>query len=338
MRPLRFVAFSLSLAFAGSIFVDGQMTDSTAQVGSFGSDSNLCIQHQSRNGNTGAHCSHTISDPNGHYSGAASASAFGSYSVLQISAFAGVQIDGKGSFAQMQATAHETLDDSFFLAGLPPNSSFFIATSLLAAPGGSARGTVLLQVDVTSNMRSECTSQVFGHSSCSTHVPLPDGTGGNVNLAIQFAGSAAVDCRPPTCGGADSSVGPGEVKVLAVRVVDLNLKPVNTATIASASGHKYPTHFASTTGLAANPNPSTGGQPVTFTATIASFGRSDTPTGKVTFKDLTTGATLGHVTLNAGIASLTTSSLTLGTHTISAIYGGDDWSASSKSAVSQVVN
>jgi hypothetical protein len=336
MRPLRFAVFSLSLAFAGSIFAFAQDTISDAQVGKFGSSSNLCSQHQSRKGNSVANCSGSISDP--HYSGTALASAFGSYSILKISAFAGVQRDNQAGFVQMQAIAHETLDDSFFLGGLPPNSSFFIATSLLAVPGGSARATVLLQVDVTSNGRSECTSQVFGHSSCSTHVPLPSGTAGNVNLAIQFAGSAAVNCGPPSCGGADASVGPGEVKVLAIRVVDLNLKPVNTATIASASGHKYPTHFASTTGLSATPNPSTAGQPVTFTATIASFGRSDTPTGRVTFKDSTTGATLGHVTLNAGIASLTTSSLTLGTHAISAIYGGDDWSASSNSSVSQVVN
>jgi hypothetical protein len=339
MRLLRFAAFSLSLACTGSTVAYGQTTDSTAQVGDFGSDSNLCIQHQSRNGNSAANCSHSISEPNG-YSGTASASAFGSYSVMRISAFAGVQRDDKYQFSvQMQATAHEDLQDFLSLGNLPPKSSFFIATSLLAIPGGSAQATVLLQVDVrSSNQGSECTSVLLGKSSCSTHFPLPDGTGVPVDLAIHFIGSAAVSCGPPSCGGSDASVGPGEVKVLAVRVVDSNLKPVNTATITSTSGHKYPTHFASATSLTATPNPSTGGQPVTFTATIASFGRSGTPTGKVTFKDFTTGTTLGHVTLNAGIASLTTSSLTSGTHAITATYGGDDWSASSKSTVSQVVN
>jgi hypothetical protein len=60
---------------------------------------------------------------------------------------------------------------------------------------------------------------------------------------------------------------------------------------------------------------------VTFTATVTSG--AGTPTGTVQFKD--NGANLGGpIALNAsGRAQLTTSALTVGTHTITADYSGD---------------
>ena len=68
-------------------------------------------------------------------------------------------------------------------------------------------------------------------------------------------------------------------------------------------------------------NPSTVGQPVTFTTTVtASVGLGRTPTGTVTFKDGTT--TLGIAILVGGQASLTTSSLAVGDHTIRTGYSG----------------
>lgn len=253
-------------------------------------------------------------------------------------AFAGVQRDDQAGVVEAQAVAQEQLEDSFSLGSVPASSSLFIATSMLAAPAGSAQGTALLQVNIQSGAHAgSCNSQVFGQSSCSTQVPVAD-SGAAANLTIDYYVSAAVSCGPPNCGGADASVGPGYATVLALRVIDANGNPVNGATISSGSGHKYPTHFASTVTLSASPNPSTQGEPVTFTATIASFGRSGVPTGMVTFTDSTSGTTLGRVKLNAGVASLTTSSLAVGTHAITAGYSGDAWSAVSKSNISQVVN
>ena len=83
-------------------------------------------------------------------------------------------------------------------------------------------------------------------------------------------------------------------------------------------------------------NPSTFGQSVTFTATVS--GTSGPPTSTVTFKDGAT--TLGTGTLNgAGVATYTTSALTVATHAITAVYGGDtNFTTSTSSAVSQVVN
>ena len=69
--------------------------------------------------------------------------------------------------------------------------------------------------------------------------------------------------------------------------------------------------------------------PVTFTATVASGG--GTPTGTVSFLDGAT--TIGTGTLAGGIATFTTSALTVGTHPITAVYGGSGNFVSSTSAV-----
>lgn len=93
-----------------------------------------------------------------------------------------------------------------------------------------------------------------------------------------------------------------------------------------------------TTALKSSPNPSTSGKSVKFTATVTSKLRG-TITGTVTFKDGTT--TLGTpVALNSsGVATFTTKTLSVGTHSITASYSGDSNFNSSTSAVlSQVVN
>jgi hypothetical protein len=94
---------------------------------------------------------------------------------------------------------------------------------------------------------------------------------------------------------------------------------------------------ATSTALAGTPNPSTFGQSVTLTATVTSGG--GTPVGSVTFVDQTTGATLGQANLNAsGVASITTSALAGGSHTIAANYAGGGNFTSSSGTTTQTVN
>jgi uncharacterized repeat protein (TIGR01451 family) len=94
----------------------------------------------------------------------------------------------------------------------------------------------------------------------------------------------------------------------------------------------------STTTLASSWNPAAPGDPVTFTAHVAGpAGSSLTPTGQVTF--LEDGTTLGVGTLSGGVATYTISTLTLGSHTLTAEYGGDTTFLSSTSdALTQGVN
>jgi uncharacterized repeat protein (TIGR03803 family) len=93
--------------------------------------------------------------------------------------------------------------------------------------------------------------------------------------------------------------------------------------------------YATSTVLASNVNPSTYGEPVTFTATVSSAG--PTPTGTVTFKN--GSKSLGSASLSGGMAKITTSTLPVGTLTIAASYGGDAANEKSTSpALKQVVD
>jgi hypothetical protein len=81
---------------------------------------------------------------------------------------------------------------------------------------------------------------------------------------------------------------------------------------------------ATTTTLASSQNPSNFGQAVTFTATVTAqqgFYKG-TPTGTVSFYDGTTN--IGNSNLNSsGVAIFTTSTLAVGTHSMTATYNGD---------------
>jgi hypothetical protein len=94
---------------------------------------------------------------------------------------------------------------------------------------------------------------------------------------------------------------------------------------------------ATSTSVASSLNPSTFGQPVTFTATVTHAG-SGTPTGTVTFFDVKTR--LGSATLNSnGTATFTTSTLAVGSHSITAFYGGDcNFASSTSPMLTQTVN
>jgi hypothetical protein len=86
--------------------------------------------------------------------------------------------------------------------------------------------------------------------------------------------------------------------------------------------------------LSTSGTPSVYGQPVTFTATVSGSG---TPTGEVVFEDGNT--ILGKETLSGGVATFTTSTLSVGSHSITAVYCGDPSDSGSKSnTVTQVVN
>jgi hypothetical protein len=85
--------------------------------------------------------------------------------------------------------------------------------------------------------------------------------------------------------------------------------------------------------IGSSPNPSTQGQPVTFTATITS--PTAKPTGPVNF---TAGKMLlGTAQLSAGEAKLTISSLPVGSTKVTVTYGGSSNIAKSSASVTQKV-
>ena len=92
---------------------------------------------------------------------------------------------------------------------------------------------------------------------------------------------------------------------------------------------------ATTTALVSSANPSTFGQAVTFTATVASEGFKATPTGSVTFNNGSTP--LCTSPLNGGIAMCLAPLLAAGVNPISAIYSGDLNFMASSASLNQTV-
>jgi hypothetical protein len=118
-------------------------------------------------------------------------------------------------------------------------------------------------------------------------------------------------------GDLSGTANPNSVAMNAAKTVTANFKGLTATSVSSSR------------------NPAVAGQAVTFTALVTSTvaGR----TGSVTFKD--GGATLGAGALNAsGQATFSTSSLAVGTHSITAAYTGDsNFLGSSSPSLSQTV-
>jgi len=108
---------------------------------------------------------------------------------------------------------------------------------------------------------------------------------------------------------------------------------VSVFVFTAASG----TRAATTTSLSASSTQLTSGQSVTFTATVTPQSGSGSPTGTVSFLD---GAnSLGTVPLTSGTAAFTTSSLSSGSHNVTATYSGDsNFSPSTSAAVPVTVS
>lgn len=99
-----------------------------------------------------------------------------------------------------------------------------------------------------------------------------------------------------------------------------------------------PQQAAVTTTVSSSTNPSVFGQPVTLTVTVApQAANPNTPTGVVKIFDGSTQ--IGSGNLAGGSFSITTSTLSVGTHAITASYAGDSNFVTGTSAVlNQVVN
>jgi predicted small lipoprotein YifL len=100
----------------------------------------------------------------------------------------------------------------------------------------------------------------------------------------------------------------------------------------SASGTLIVSKATTSTGVTSSLNPSTFGALVTFTATVS----PSTATGTVTFKDDRT--VLGTGILSGGAAKLSTSTLSIASHSITAVYSGDtNFETSTSSTLTQTV-
>src|SRR5205823_3202543 len=144
-------------------------------------------------------------------------------------------------------------------------------------------------------------------------------------------GTAAVD------GSGDASI---TVSTLSVGTHNLSAAFTGTGgwQNSNSSAVQQSVQDGTSTTLNSSLNPSSYSQSVTFTATVtAADSGAGTPTGTVTFKDGAT--TLGSAAVDgSGHASFSTSSLSVGSHSITASFAGSGgWQNSSSSTLTQLV-
>ena len=158
--------------------------------------------------------------------------------------------------------------------------------------------------------------------------PIPDG-----ETVIFYDGNVVIGSGTMSSGMATFTTSSLSIKTHAIKAVypgDGTFAPSNHPVQQIVAA--YPT----TTALSSSLNPSSHGQVVAFIAKATSAGPNP-PTGKVTFKDGTTA--IGTASMSAGLASFSNANLSVGTHSITAVYNGDSDSAKSTSAtLIQVVN
>ncbi len=111
----------------------------------------------------------------------------------------------------------------------------------------------------------------------------------------------------------------------------------NFVTSTSAPLNQTVTQASTTTKVASSLNPSVYGEDVTFTATVkANAPGGGTPTGTVSFMD--GSAVLETGPLSGGVATFSTSTLSVGVHSITAVYSGDaNFTASTSAVLNQKV-
>jgi hypothetical protein len=231
------------------------------------------------------------------------------------------------------------------------NGSAAFPTSTLA--GGSLPLTASYSGDANFAGSSATLTQVVNQSVTTatlTSTPNPSASGQAVNLIAtvtgQYAGatsgsvsfmngSKSLGSAPVTLGKAALSntfSTAGTDSITAVYAGDANNRTSTSAVLSQVV-----TVDPTTTTIASSGSPAYAGQPVTFTATVtSSYGAI--PDGEaVTFYDLATSIGTGNTT--GGVATMTTSSLTSGVHSITATYAGDSSFQTSTSKVfKQTIN
>lgn len=226
--------------------------------------------------------------------------------------------------------SNQTLGIDLAPVGVNPNNTATPANNGQNYPvitsASASGGSVTIVGTLSSSANQNYHLEFFSNAACDAS---GNGEGqtflGTTNVLTDGAGSASFNVSFALSGGlvitSTASVGDG-----FGAVGDTS----EFSACVTATGAAAPT----TTVLASSLNPSTFGQSVTFTATVT----GSSPTGTVQFKD---GASnLGSpAAVSGGIATFTTSSLAIGTHPVTAVYGGDSANLGSTSnQVNQVVN
>jgi hypothetical protein len=192
----------------------------------------------------------------------------------------------------------------------------------------AATGSLSITVNkasTTTNLTSSLNPSNSGQSVTFTAAVSPAAATGTVQFldGTTVLGTAAISSGTATF--TTSSLTAGGRSITAVYSGDGNYATGTSAALTQV------VKTGTTTSLSSSANPSVAGQAITLTATLS----ASAATGTVQFLDGVT--VLGSVTVSGGSATLSTSALTAGSHTLTASYSGDTYYNASSSSLTQTV-
>ena len=201
-----------------------------------------------------------------------------------------------------------------------PGANYYVVSAINAsgesANSAQASATVA-SVTTTTSLVSSANPSAYGKAVTFTATVHPSASGtptGTITFKDGAATLATVALTGNFASFSSSTLAAHSQSIVATYNGDTHFaasnSPILTETITKA---------ASSVVLTSSPYASRYGQPVAFYAAVKSA-TSGTPTGTVTFKDGSTIIATG--TLNLGHAKITTLKLTVGTHSITAVYSG----------------
>jgi len=214
-------------------------------------------------------------------------------------------------------------------------------SNFTASTSGSLTQTVNQSATTTALTKSTTTTAKFGQSITFTATMAAVSPGaGTPTGTVTFEDGSTVIGTATLSGGvarfATTALAVGSHSIKAVYGGDTNFSSSSsgsmTQTVAQAS---------TTTKLTKNTSgPITSGTSVTFTATVAAVSPgAGLPANGETVTFIDNGSSIGTETLSAGVATLITTTLPVGSNSITAVYSGDtDYTTSTSSALSQTVN
>jgi hypothetical protein len=249
------------------------------------------------------------------------------------------------------------MDGSTQLASVALNSNGAAAFSTSALAAGGHSITAVYSGDANFNGSTSAVLAQTVNKAASTLALSSSSDPSTFGASVTFSASASSAAGTPT---GSISFMDGSTQLASVALNSNGVAAFSTSTLATGahsitavySGDANFTGSASTAltqtvnkaasavALSSSSDPSIFGAFVTFSASVSdtSAGSTGTPTGMVAFHDGT--STLGTAALSSsGIATITTNSLSEGSHSISATYAGDgNFSASSSTPRSQLIN
>jgi hypothetical protein len=213
-----------------------------------------------------------------------------------------------------------------------------VAAALLGILGLGQQSAALpvKKAATTTVVVSSANPSLSGQLITFTATVTPKSGTGTPAGTVSFQLGSNVLCDFPISGGVNATCSVTSLPVGADTIKATYLGDANFLSSSGTVHQKVNAVKSSTTTVVTSTVPTSAyGQSVKFTANVSSGAGMPADGEKVTFKN--GSAALGTGTIAGGVATLTTSTLAVGSHTINAFYAGDTQFLLSSGFVSQVV-